>query len=157
MNYKIAVLAGDGIGPEIIDQAVKVIGQEVASDVLNKYFMIKDAACVGVTYKAVLANEIAGSTFIDFVPLPPLDLGFGFTIAEIESVPILKVKNIQHLKLDTTTVRSLLRIKYSPAIYIETFTSGDITGWIMTNDRGDPCYVYPNSTGDGIVVSSTKP
>ena len=25
MNYKIAVLAGDGIGPEIVDQAIKVL------------------------------------------------------------------------------------------------------------------------------------
>ncbi|MCK5764930.1 MAG: hypothetical protein KAH26_03050 [Bacteroidales bacterium] len=142
---------------QISDQAVKVIGQEVASDVLNKYFLIKDAACVGIIYKAVLANEISGSTFIDFVPLPPLDLTLGFTIAEIESVPIHKVKNIQHLKLDTTTVRNLLRIKYSPAVYIESFTSGEITGWILTNDRGDPCFVYPNSAGDGMAVSSSKP
>ena len=25
MNYKIAVLAGDGIGPEIVEQAIKVL------------------------------------------------------------------------------------------------------------------------------------
>ena len=142
---------------QISDQDVKVIGQEVASQVIDKYFMIKDAACVGVTYKAVLANEIAGSTFIHFIPLPPLDLTTGFTIAEIVSVPILKVKNVQHLKLDTATIRSLLRIKYSPAVYLESFTSGEITGWIMTNERGIPCYIYPNSTQDGIVVSETKP
>lgn len=45
-------------------------------------------------------------------------------------------------------------------VYVKTFRGAsdpDITGWIMTNASGTPCYVYPSSAGTGIVVSTTKP
>jgi 3-isopropylmalate dehydrogenase len=41
MNYKIAVLAGDGIGPEIVEQAIKVL--EAAGKKFNHSFDFKEA------------------------------------------------------------------------------------------------------------------
>ena len=41
MNYKIAVLAGDGIGPEIIDQAIKVL--KAVGEKFSKNFTFKAA------------------------------------------------------------------------------------------------------------------
>ena len=43
-------------------------------------------------------------------------------------------------------------------LYVKTFKgSNNVTGWIMINSVGNPCYVYPNATGNGITVSTTKP
>jgi hypothetical protein len=45
-------------------------------------------------------------------------------------------------------------------VFLKTFrgvTDPDISGWIMTNASGTVCYVYPNSAGNGITVSTTKP
>ena len=36
MNYKIALLKGDGIGPEIVDEAVKVLNK-IGEKLQNKY------------------------------------------------------------------------------------------------------------------------
>lgn len=144
---------------QISGQAVKVIDQEIQNDLnIGDLFMIKDAACKDIAYKVAMINEIMGSTFIDFVPLPPLDLSTGFTIAELVYTPELKLKNVKHLKADTNTIRSHLAVKCGTSSpLIESFSSGEISGWVLYNERGDKCYIYPNSTGDGIAVTTTKP
>jgi len=143
---------------EISGEAVKIVGQEVQGQVWNKSFMIKDALCNHIVYKVVLANEIMGSTYVDFEPIPPLDLLAGFTIAELIYTPELKLKNVKHLKADTNTIRSKIYINSGQITpQIESFSNGVISGWILYNDRGDKCYIYPNSAGDGMAVSATKP
>jgi hypothetical protein len=144
---------------QISGQAVKVIDQQIQNQLtIGDLFMIKDATCNDIAYKVSMVNEIAGSTFIDFVPIPPLDLASGFTIAKLIYTPELKLKNVKHLKADTNTIRSHLAIRCGSAVpLIESFSSESISGWVLYNDRGDKCYIYPNSTGDGMVVSTTKP
>ena len=36
MKYNIAVLKGDGIGPEVIDQAIKVISRKTKKKITNE-------------------------------------------------------------------------------------------------------------------------
>ena len=53
-----------------------------------------------------------------------------------------------------------LDVTYASGVFLRSFrgtTDTDITGWIMTNSEGDTCYVYPNSAGNAMEVSTTKP
>jgi hypothetical protein len=62
--------------------------------------------------------------------------------------------------IGTTSPQEKLDIGYASGVFLRAFrgtTDTDITGWIMTNENGDTCYVYPNAAGDGITVSTTKP
>ena len=47
--YKIAVLAGDGIGPEIVTQAVNVI--KTAGEIFNTKFEFQEALLGGCAYE----------------------------------------------------------------------------------------------------------
>lgn len=58
------------------------------------------------------------------------------------------------------TIGGGLNLNIDDGVYIKAFrgvADPDVTGWIMTNANGTPCYVYPNATGDGLTVSTTKP
>jgi hypothetical protein len=62
--------------------------------------------------------------------------------------------------IGTTSPQEKLDIGYASGVFLRAFrgtTDTDITGWIMTNENGDTCYVYPNAAGNGIEVSTTKP
>jgi len=65
-----------------------------------------------------------------------------------------------YVGLGTPTPDSKLDIQYTEGVAIESFrgtTDTDITGWILYNADGEACYVYPNATQDGIIVSSSQP
>jgi hypothetical protein len=62
--------------------------------------------------------------------------------------------------IGTVNPQDLLDIQYAAGVKLTTFrgtTNTAITGWIMYNADGEACYVYPNATQDGIIVSATIP
>ena len=60
MNYKIAVLAGDGIGPEIVDQAIKVL--KAVGEKFNHSFEFEHAL-VGATAIDAVGDPFPEETF----------------------------------------------------------------------------------------------
>ena len=36
-------------------------------------------------------------------------------------------------------------------------TDTDITYQTLINEGGDPCFIYPNAAGNGIIVTQTRP
>jgi 3-isopropylmalate dehydrogenase len=56
MIYKIAVLAGDGIGPEIVDQAIKVLKK--VGEKFNHTFEFQEAL-VGATVHRCCGRSIS--------------------------------------------------------------------------------------------------
>ncbi len=60
MNYKIAVLAGDGIGPEIVDQAIKVL--KAVGKKFNHTFEFKEAL-VGASAIDAVGDPFPEETF----------------------------------------------------------------------------------------------
>jgi hypothetical protein len=80
--------------------------------------------------------------------------------ARLAGVTKFNVTNGGNVGIGTASPTEKLDIGYASGVFLRSFrgtTDSDITGWIMTNENGDTCYVYPNAAGNGIEVSTTKP
>lgn len=130
---------------------------DLTSYLEGHYIKIKDARCGDTLYFVDDVFYITSSNYLETTPDPPSDLLPGFTITKMVKIRKLVIKNVDKISADTLRVTEQANFILTPEAFIQTFYSGSIAGWIMTNDRGDAIYVYPNSTGDGIVASTTKP
>ena len=157
--YADTIIGDQYMNCDISGTSVRLANRELADEFnAGDMFMIKDESCEGIVFKVLYANNMLGHTHIDFDPTPPLDLPAGFTIARLVYTPELKIKNLKHIKSDSGTLRHKLYIKCGMVTpQIESFSNGAMSGWILYNERGDKCYVYPNSTGDGMTVTTVEP
>jgi len=113
---------------------------------------------INLTYqneKLNIKGETSGLTYLNVEDLD----GDIFSVKDDEGDNILEIKNTDD-DIIFSVDESDTKITYDTDLYIKSFqgeTNTNITGWIMTNSGGTICYVYPNSDGNGIEVSTLKP
>lgn len=115
-------------------------------DIISKTDGSWSANIVSIEYGDFLdLNEYGGNTSL---------------IVHDGTYPGASTGNFKLYKNPDLTIGGGLNLEIDDGVFLKAFrgvTDPDITGWVMTNASGTPCYIYPDAAGTGLTVSTTKP